>query len=147
LAIAAASDGLADWAMSAWEDRSLFEARQEAIAAAASWAMESPFRRVAKAFDLAGEFSKSRVGVFAELEGATRFWRGVMMEAAGAGRGPLAVDGAASGAAPPEVPLADAHRALVAVTECMHDLDSNVRPRLALEAMVMQWPTLMSSGT
>ena len=37
--------------------------------------------------------------------------------------------------------LADSLRAVESVAACMRDLDSNVRPRLALEAMVMQWPT------
>jgi hypothetical protein len=31
-------------------------------------------------------------------------------------------------------------RAISATLQCLSDLNSNVRPRLALEAMVMAWP-------
>jgi hypothetical protein len=32
-------------------------------------------------------------------------------------------------------------RAVAASLRCLSDLESNVRPRLALEAMVMAWPS------
>jgi hypothetical protein len=31
-------------------------------------------------------------------------------------------------------------RAIVSSLQCLSDLDTNVRPRLALEAMVVAWP-------
>ena len=36
--------------------------------------------------------------------------------------------------------LAALHRAVRAVQTCIADLEANVRPRLALEAMVLAWP-------
>jgi DNA polymerase III gamma/tau subunit len=36
--------------------------------------------------------------------------------------------------------VAEIHRAIRAVQTCVADLDANVRPRLAMEAMVLQWP-------
>ena len=37
-------------------------------------------------------------------------------------------------------PALSVSRAIVASLQCLSDLDSNVRPRLALEAMVVAWP-------
>lgn len=36
--------------------------------------------------------------------------------------------------------LEEMHRALAATQRCLHDLDSNVQARIALQAMVMEWP-------
>jgi hypothetical protein len=38
-------------------------------------------------------------------------------------------------------------RALAASLRCLDDLERNVRPRLALEAMVLAWPNLQSQPT
>jgi hypothetical protein len=39
-----------------------------------------------------------------------------------------------------ETPALSISRAISASLRCLSDLDSNVRPRLALEAMVVAWP-------
>ena len=41
-----------------------------------------------------------------------------------------------------ETPALALSRALAASLRCLADLDANVRPRLALETMVVQWPML-----
>ena len=99
------------------------------------WVGATPFQRVVRAFDLASEFTKSRATVFEELDAVGDYWRTVMMNKAGAVR-----DEESARTLPMQSTLAESLRALVSVTECVSDLHKNVRPRLALEAMVMKWP-------
>ncbi len=128
--------GLPGWAFRAAANPDLLDERMEAIERAKAWANADPFRRIVRAFELASAFSSSRETVYAELDAAGRFWRQVMMSAAGVRDGIEAFDPIV------KTSLADSYRALVSVTECFNDLERNVRPRLALEAMVMQWPTI-----
>jgi hypothetical protein len=39
-------------------------------------------------------------------------------------------------------PAQSISRAIISSLQCLSDLDTNVRPRLALEAMVVAWPNL-----
>lgn len=137
--LAALAQGLPGWAFRAIEDDSLVDGRISAWRRASEWVDATPFDRMVRAFQLAGDFAKSRDVVFAELASTAGYWRAVMMSAAGYDTGDVIRH---EPMAPTSVTLGDSHRALVAVTQCMNDLERSIRPRLALEAMVMQWPVI-----
>ncbi len=130
------ANGLPGWAFRAVDNPDLLSERVDAIERARVWANAVPFQRIVRAFELATAFSSSRESVYSELDAAGRYWRQVMMNAAGVRDGVDQFEPSA------ETSLADSYRALVSVTECLNDLERNVRPRLALEAMVMQWPMI-----
>lgn len=131
------SQGMPGWAMRALAEPELLDEREQSLQRASEWVNGSPFQRIVRAFDLAGEFTKARDPVYQELDAAAQYWRRVMMNAAGSAPAGTSTDDLNHSAG---ATLADSYRALVSVTECVSDLQKNVRPRLALEAMVMQWP-------
>jgi len=140
--IARQASGLPGWAIATALDPGILKTQQESTGRAAVWVNGSPFQRIARSFELANDFGKQRDRVFSELEAVSMLWRGVMMNSAGAhspAAETLAADQVDQLAGAFE--LAESLRAVESVAACMRDLDSNVRPRLALEAMVMQWPT------
>jgi DNA polymerase-3 subunit delta' len=134
--------GLPGRAIEMARDPSILEGLQERIARAADWIAASSFDRVCRSFELANAFGKDRVHVFLELEAVSELWRGVMMSSAGV-ESPdnTMLSEKAGNQSFGQFELSDSLRALESVVSCMSDLESNVRPRLALEAMVMQWPT------
>lgn len=137
--IAAASVGRPGWAIKAANDPSLLTARLELQSAVASWITGSQYECMIEATRLGDAFSKDRAAVFARLSVAQTIWRGVMFQALGIQE----IDAAESSltgatAIAPE----GAVEALRSVERCFSDLDSNVRPRLALQSMVLRWPEL-----
>lgn len=88
---------------------------------------------------LGDAFSKDRASVYARLSVAQTIWRAAVLQS-------LGVQESDETSSPLEtsmpVPPRDAISALRSVERCMNDLDANVRPRLALQSMVLQWPTL-----
>ncbi|MGD9711788.1 MAG: ATP-binding protein [Thermomicrobiales bacterium] len=141
--LAVLSRGLPGWAFRAANEPELRDEREQTQHRVHAWVAADPFARVVRAFELAGDFAKSREAVFAELDAVAHYWRAVMMNAAGASaesETSVRMPNGTSGV------LESSLRALIAVIECVSDLNRNVRPRLALEAMVMQWPP-SSQGT
>lgn len=138
--ISSRASGRPGWAIAALDSSTLAD-QQQALDRAVGWVSGTPFQRVAQSFELANDFGKHRDRVFSELEVVGMLWRSVMMNSAG-------VHSPASELLSREVAeqqvgffeLGESLRALESVVTCVADLESNVRPRLALEAMVMQWP-------
>lgn len=124
-AIAVLSRGAPAWALAAAADARLVHARQEERDAAGAWLLAEPYERLVTAFKLGEQFGKRRGEVIGVVATAVQLLREWMIQAADAGSGAQAIG-----------------RALAACLQCLSDLDANVRPRLALEAMVMQWPRL-----
>jgi hypothetical protein len=135
--IAALSRGRPAWAMAAAEDSRLLKSRQEEQSAAVEWLRASPYQRLVTAYRLGEQFTKRRAEVFGLVQAATQILRGEMIESAA---------GSVPGDERPAVfgrdrATADVLGVAVAASlQCLADLDANVRPRLALEAMVMAWP-------
>jgi DNA polymerase-3 subunit delta' len=137
--IAALSLGRPAWALAAAADRKLLNSRRVAWQEARDWIDASPYERLATAFKLGDQFPKRRENVFEAVRAVVAILRQAMIAAAsdeGEGR-----------AAPPEatgatVPASAWSRAVAAAMQCLSNLDGNVRPRLALEAMVLAWPNL-----
>jgi hypothetical protein len=85
------------------------------------------------AFTLGDQFSKRRAEVVGVVQAAIELFREEMIAAA------QAIENG-SEVASDMTPALSVSRAIVASLQCLSDLDSNVRPRLALEAMVVAWP-------
>jgi DNA polymerase III subunit delta' len=131
--IAALSMGRPGWAVAAVADSKLLQARREAWEAAAEWVEAAPYERLVTAFRLGDQFTKRRVGVIGTVQAAIAILRGQMLAGVrGNGEG---FDGGAEQGSPLAL-----GRAIAASLQCLADLEANVRPRLALEAMVLSWP-------
>ena len=87
--------------------------------------------------DRGDQFGKRRTEVFGVLQAAIQLLRDEMIAAAQAtseaGKNETQSVGVASRAAV-------FSRAISATLQCLSDLNSNLRPRMALEAMVVAWP-------
>ena len=140
--IAALAGGLPGWAHRAAADPKLIEERRAACDRAMTWIAGSGYDRMVAAVRLGDTFTKRRAEVFADLDALLGVWRDALLLHADLPhyltyRGfAERISDLAGGWSLDEV-----HRAIRAVQACIADLESNVRPRLALEAMVLQWPT------
>jgi DNA polymerase-3 subunit delta' len=140
--LAALAAGSPGWARRAAEDASIVDERRQAVSRAFDWIAASAYQRLVTAVRLGDAFSKRRSETFADLDTLLGVWRDALLLRAGQSdfltfrgqrdrlddvAGAWSIDGV--------------HRAVCSVRTCIADLESNVRPRLALEAMVLQWPT------
>lgn len=137
--ISQAASGRPGWAIRAANDPALLEQRLELQASVISWIQSNQYQRMTEATRLGDAFSKDRASVYARLSVAQTIWRAAVLRS-------LDVQEVDESTAPLEtasvVPPRDAISALRSVERCMNDLDANVRPRLALQSMVLQWPNL-----
>ena len=136
--VAVASVGRPGWALRALEDETLLKQRIDTRNSVVSWIHSDPYGRLAEATRLGEAFSKDRDAVYARLLAAQTIWRAMVLRSVGitdADNPEVAGEGQTAFAA------ADSVRALKSVDACLADLDANVRPRLALQSMVLQWPT------
>ena len=140
--IAALAGGRPGWAFRAAGDPALLEGRRAAVDRALGWIAGSTYDRLVAAVRLGDAFQKRRAEVFADLDTLLGVWRDALLLRANLPhyltyRGHAErLDGLARG-----WDLDALHRAVCAVQTCLSDLEANVRPRLAIEAMVLQWPT------
>lgn len=140
--VAALAAGRPGWAMRASRDPELLKGHQGALDRAMGWIEESTYARLVRAVRLGDGFSKRRPEVFGDLEALLMVWRDIMLIRAGLPE--LATQQAVQhrmAAFGGELSLESVTRAARSVQTCVADLEANVRPRLALEAMVLQWPT------
>jgi len=139
--VAALAGGRPGWAVRASANPHLIEQQREAVDRALGWVADTPYDRVVAAFRLGDSFSKRRDAVFADLDALLGIWRDLLLVGADLPHY-LTYRGFAERLT--ELAqgwtLADLHRGVRAVQQCIADLEANVRPRLAMEAMVLQWP-------
>lgn len=140
--IAALSDGRVGWAITAATDRGMLERGVTEEREAFDWVSSSQYQRLVHAWMLAEEFGKDRESVFRKLQVAQRLWRSILyrrhdVTGVGAKANVALPLGAAESLSGPAL----AHT-LTSVDECIADLEANVRPRLALQMMVLAWPEL-----
>lgn len=139
--IASASVGRPGWAILAANDPQLLKERLDLHASVVSWIQGDQYQRMVEATRLGDSFSKNREAVYARLSVAQTIWRASVIQSLGvSGVEQSGLDQLGKQSVPP----ADAVLALRSVETCFSDLDANVRPRLALQSMVLQWPTLTS---
>ena len=135
--IAAASVGRPGWALQAANDPKLLNARLELQSSVAGWVNGNQFDRITEATRLGDAFTKDRSAVFARLAVAQTIWRGVVFRSLGVAEIDAMDISLDSGT---QIAAEGAVAALRSVERCLTDLDANVRPRLALQSMVLQWP-------
>jgi DNA polymerase-3 subunit delta' len=139
--IAALSAGRPGWARRAAEDPKLVTTKSDSINRALSWIETNGYQRLVTAVRLGDTFSKKRHEIFKDLDTLLGVWRDVLLLATSVpnyltnrGFEERIRDLARSWT------VGEIHTAVCAVQTCISDLDANVRPRLAMEAMVLQWP-------
>lgn len=134
--IARLSRGCPAWAMAAASDATLLEARRGEWESARTWLSAPRYERLVTAFRLGEQFGKRRGEVLGVVQSAVQILRKEMLGAIDTGRAAPETRLFRGG---PELALI-LSRATRASLQCLADLEANVRPRLALEAMVMTWP-------
>jgi hypothetical protein len=137
--VAMLSRGCGAWALAAVADNKLLEARRKERAAATRWIASPRYEQLVTAFTLGDQFGKRRAEVIGVIQAVIQLLRDEMIAAAQVG-------GEATGNWPEPSSAAQSTssfgRAITATLQCLTDLEANVRPRLALEAMVVAWPNL-----
>ncbi len=141
--IAATAEGSMGWAFDAADDGSLIDQRETSLREAFDFVSAAAYDRVVRAFLLADEFSKDRDGVYNRLQLVQSVWRSALHLNLDVHNAALvdatlkphrdAVIGMSRG---------DLVRAIRSVDTCIANLEANVRPRLALESMVIAWPRM-----
>lgn len=134
--IALLSRGSAAWAVAAASESAMLTVRREARTAATAWLAGSPYERLTTAYRLGDQFTKRREDVIATVQMVVQLLREELLRVAGASALRQDEDRIAS-----EGTLATLARALSSTLQCLSDFDANVRPRLAMEAMVLTWPS------
>jgi DNA polymerase-3 subunit delta' len=140
--LAALAGGAPGWAIKAAADPRLATERLAAIDRALAWAEADPHHRVVTAIKLGDGFIKDRARVFADLSMLTGVWRDAMLIGAGQERHVhFQLRSMQLRSLAERWSLVGVLGALCSVRACIRDLEANVRPRLAIEHMVQQWPT------
>jgi DNA polymerase-3 subunit delta' len=120
--------------------------QQESVDRALDWIQGSGYDRLVTAVRLGDTFTKKRPDVYQDLETLLGVWRDALLVHAAqlphmTYRGIAErLDTLAAGWT-----LVDIHKGICSVQQCLADLEANVRPRLALESMVLQWPISRSN--
>lgn len=135
------SQGLVGWAIRAIEQPDLRAQRRSENERAVAWISGSGYERMVTAIKHADRFAADREILFQQLHVVMLGWRSLLLHRLDViDRHPLF---------DPTLPLFARHvsvegcaRAIESIRQCIFDLESNVRPRLALQSMVTQWPDL-----
>lgn len=142
-AAASFSSGAPGWAIRAVDDTLLIERSASIVEQAASWIESSDFERVATAFALCDSIPKQRGEAIAVIEASAGLWRDSMLVRSGnSDRIVYRAHTDLSNRLAGSHELSELLVALSAVWTCLDDVRINVRPRLALESMVLSWPKM-----
>jgi DNA polymerase-3 subunit delta' len=140
--IAVLSQGAIGWAFAASNEPSLIVERERRIIESLEFVSANGYDRIVRSISLADDFVKDREGVFANLHALQGVWRtallahlGVDPETGETLLGERAKDFRT-------IPLAEIVRSIRSIDACIANLEANVRPRLALESMVITWPNV-----
>lgn len=134
--LATLARGQPGWAFAAANDAALRIARQELRDDARAWIAADAYNRMVRAIKLADRFSQNRDEVAESLVSAMMEWRHLLYQSVG-----LTDDTEVRSEPQTHYSVAALARAVTSVRDCLADLDANIRPRLACETMVLQWPT------
>jgi DNA polymerase-3 subunit delta' len=134
--IAELSRGCPAWAMAAAEGRSELQLSRQARETAQSWIEAAPYERLVTAYRLGEQYTKRRGEVIGVVQAAIHVMREEMI---GAVDQPREQDPGRLQDKMSRTALAWS-QGIDAALRCLGDLEANVRPRLALQAMVLAWP-------
>lgn len=131
------ADGAAGWAFAATRDPKLLESRIERESAAIGMIGADRYGRMVRAVALADEWSANRAAVVGQLHALAATWRTLLLRHMDVGSqvGNIGFD-------VDQFSVRQIVRALKSVESCLQNLESNVRPRLAMESMVAAWPDI-----
>jgi DNA polymerase-3 subunit delta' len=139
--VASLAGGAPGWALRALAAPTLRAEREQAVAAAISWIASPGYDRLVEAARTGDGFGKQRADTLARLGMLLAVWRDALLLVAGrADRMTFTPHAARLAALGGGWTLDAVTQAVRSVQICMSDLEANVRPRLALETMVLQWP-------
>lgn len=136
--IAQHADGLIGWALSAAQNPTLAAERDEIRHRALEMVLEEPYKRLLAAIRLADGWADNRALISQEVDALLWIWRELLFSRLGATHSDLASH--VENLEPLQITAA-----IASIEHCRQSLEANVRPRLALEAMVASWPSLASS--
>lgn len=122
--LATLSDGRPGWAIRAAKREDMLTERLDIQTAAVRWIDAERYYQLAEATRLGDAFGKDREAVFDRLTAVQRELHQRLVT-------DLTV---------PQSQIRDNVKALTSIDMCFRDLDANVRPKLALQTMVLQWP-------
>jgi DNA polymerase-3 subunit delta' len=134
--LAGLAQGLPGWAFAAANNEELRLARRDQRDEARAWIAGDAYDRTVRAIRIADRYGQDRDQVIASLVAVMLEWRELLLQSVGLGNG----DTGRGAAGPSAYTTPDLARAISSVRACLADLDTNVRPRLACESMVMLWP-------
>jgi DNA polymerase-3 subunit delta' len=142
-AAAAFSNGAPGWAIRAVEDPLLIEESASVTEQAASWIDSTPFERVATALAMGDSMTKQRTENLAIIEASAGLWRDSLLVRSGnSDRIVYRAQADLTDRLAGSNELSELLAALSSVWTCLDDVRMNVRPRLALESMVLSWPKM-----
>lgn len=144
-AAASFSNGAPGWAIRAAADVTLIEESASIVEQAASWIESSDFERIATAFSMSDAIPKQRMETMAIIEATAGLWRDSMLVRSGnSDRIVYRAHAELTNRLAGSHELSELLTALSSVWTCLDDIRINVRPRLALESMVLSWPRMPS---
>jgi DNA polymerase-3 subunit delta' len=136
--IAQVSHGLVGWAYRALANPELREARLAETREMLEWIVGTPYARMVTAVKYADRFSADREVLFDRLHLAMLGWRSVLLRQFDVPDRNLMLAPVFPGA----VDAVHCASAIDSIRQCIFDLESNVRPRSALQSMVARWPEI-----
>jgi DNA polymerase-3 subunit delta' len=142
-AAAAFSKGAPGWAIRASDDPMLIEEGASIVEQAAAWIESNDFERIATAFAMSDALIKQRAEAMSVIEATAGLWRDSLLARSGnSDRIIFRAHSELTDRLAGSYDIAELLGALSAVWTCLEDLRINVRPRLALESMVLSWPRM-----
>lgn len=141
-AIAAGAGGRPGWAIRAMENPEWLSQQVASIDELTAWMRLPTVDRLIEAYVRGDRFSRDRRRSLDDLDRIQMIWRDAALASSDATKFAFDPVRAQSLIAGTGARLNDIHRAMRATRQCMRDLNGNIRPRLAMQAMVNQWPTL-----
>ena len=144
--LASLSEGLPGWGFRAANAPELREARAALQRDAFRWLGSGHYERLVLAIQAADPFGRNRTETLETLDILLGMWRSIMLRRVGAQSDePSRAIPAIGRFASADCDIDEVVAAVKSVQTCRADLLSNVRPRLAFESMVLDWPTLGST--
>jgi DNA polymerase-3 subunit delta' len=129
-AISEIAKGSIGWALQAAGDGEMLAARQRELDEARTWAAGTAYDRLVTSIRLADEFARNREATLGLLALVQEVWRGRLEVLLGLHQEHSDLARAA-----------EVVGAIRSIDRCIASLEANVRPRLAMEAMVADWPS------
>jgi DNA polymerase III subunit delta' len=140
--VAAMAAGRPGWAMRAISEPEWRASQAEEVERIEAWLKMSRADRLGEAYQRGDRFVKDRRAAFQELDRVQLIWRDILLASSDLDQFAFDAVRARSLISRSSADISEWHRALSATRQCIQDLTGNIRPRLAMQAMVNQWPIL-----